>query len=196
MREQVCIYMCPWPRIQAALTDEWALNVTYRRDRGEPRMSVKKAEQLRMSRASRQATASTATSASPSVRPASTSATASSSAASSAGCASTPATRSCRRSAGRPDLSPTTPTSISRADAPASRRSTGSIRPRTILYTAVIAVVGVVMLYTPRHPQLDERQRAARTQPALSRSPTAAFGTTTRCASSTRPACPAPSRWR
>jgi cytochrome c oxidase accessory protein FixG len=43
-REQVCIYMCPWPRIQAALTDEWALNVTYRRDRGEPRMSVKKAE--------------------------------------------------------------------------------------------------------------------------------------------------------
>jgi cytochrome c oxidase accessory protein FixG len=46
-REQVCIYMCPWPRIQAALTDEWALNVTYRRDRGEPRMSVKKAEQVR-----------------------------------------------------------------------------------------------------------------------------------------------------
>ena len=35
MREQVCIYMCPWPRIQAALTDEWALNVTYRYDRGE-----------------------------------------------------------------------------------------------------------------------------------------------------------------
>jgi cytochrome c oxidase accessory protein FixG len=47
MREQVCIYMCPWPRIQAALTDEWALNVTYRHDRGEPRMSVKKAELVR-----------------------------------------------------------------------------------------------------------------------------------------------------
>ena len=46
-REQMCIFMCPWPRIQAALTDEWALNVTYRRDRGEPRMSVKKAMQLR-----------------------------------------------------------------------------------------------------------------------------------------------------
>jgi len=44
MREQVCLYMCPWPRIQAALTDEWALNVTYKLDRGEPRMSVKKAE--------------------------------------------------------------------------------------------------------------------------------------------------------
>jgi cytochrome c oxidase accessory protein FixG len=47
-REQVCIYMCPWPRIQAALTDEWALNVTYRSDRGEPRMSVKKAEAARI----------------------------------------------------------------------------------------------------------------------------------------------------
>ncbi len=47
MREQVCVYMCPWPRIQAALTDEWALNVTYRRDRGEPRMSVKKADAAR-----------------------------------------------------------------------------------------------------------------------------------------------------
>jgi cytochrome c oxidase accessory protein FixG len=47
MREQVCVYMCPWPRIQAALTDEWALNVTYRSDRGEPRSSVKKANDLR-----------------------------------------------------------------------------------------------------------------------------------------------------
>jgi cytochrome c oxidase accessory protein FixG len=43
MREQVCLYMCPWPRIQAALTDEHALNVSYRYDRGEPRMSVKQA---------------------------------------------------------------------------------------------------------------------------------------------------------
>lgn len=47
MREQVCIYMCPWPRIQAALTDEWALNVAYRFDRGEPRTSAKKATALR-----------------------------------------------------------------------------------------------------------------------------------------------------
>jgi cytochrome c oxidase accessory protein FixG len=47
MREQVCLYMCPWPRIQAALTDEYALNVTYRYDRGEPRCSAKKADQLR-----------------------------------------------------------------------------------------------------------------------------------------------------
>jgi cytochrome c oxidase accessory protein FixG len=46
-REQVCIYMCPWPRIQAALTDEWALNVTYRVDRGEPRGSMKKNKALR-----------------------------------------------------------------------------------------------------------------------------------------------------
>jgi len=47
MREQVCVYMCPWPRIQAALTDEWALNVTYKYDRGEPRCSAKKAIDLR-----------------------------------------------------------------------------------------------------------------------------------------------------
>lgn len=48
MREQVCLYMCPWPRIQAAMTDEYALNVTYRVDRGEPRMSFKKATQARL----------------------------------------------------------------------------------------------------------------------------------------------------
>jgi cytochrome c oxidase accessory protein FixG len=47
MREQVCLYMCPWPRIQAALTDVDALNVTYRRDRGEPHMSVKQASKAR-----------------------------------------------------------------------------------------------------------------------------------------------------
>ncbi|MFD1695085.1 cytochrome c oxidase accessory protein CcoG [Roseibium aestuarii] len=46
MREQVCIYMCPWPRIQAALTDENALNVTYRWDRGEPRGSLKQNKAL------------------------------------------------------------------------------------------------------------------------------------------------------
>jgi cytochrome c oxidase accessory protein FixG len=43
MREQTCLYVCPWPRIQAALTDEDALNVTYKYDRGEPRMSLKDA---------------------------------------------------------------------------------------------------------------------------------------------------------
>ena len=47
MREQVCVYMCPWPRIQAALTDEWALNVTYKYDRGEQRTSLKKANELK-----------------------------------------------------------------------------------------------------------------------------------------------------
>jgi cytochrome c oxidase accessory protein FixG len=47
MREQVCIYACPWPRIQAAMTDEYALNVTYRNDRGEPRASVKEGKKLK-----------------------------------------------------------------------------------------------------------------------------------------------------
>jgi cytochrome c oxidase accessory protein FixG len=44
MREQVCTYMCPWPRIQAAMTDQHALSVTYRADRGEPRGAHKKTE--------------------------------------------------------------------------------------------------------------------------------------------------------
>lgn len=43
MREQVCIYMCPWPRIQTAMLDEKSLIVTYKDWRGEPRGSVKKA---------------------------------------------------------------------------------------------------------------------------------------------------------
>jgi len=37
MREQVCTYMCPWPRIQAAMLDEESLTVTYNDWRGEPR---------------------------------------------------------------------------------------------------------------------------------------------------------------
>jgi cytochrome c oxidase accessory protein FixG len=37
MREQVCTYMCPWPRIQASMLDENSLTVTYNDWRGEPR---------------------------------------------------------------------------------------------------------------------------------------------------------------
>jgi cytochrome c oxidase accessory protein FixG len=44
MREQVCTYMCPWPRIQAALIDEQTLSVAYRTDRGEPRGAHKKGQ--------------------------------------------------------------------------------------------------------------------------------------------------------
>lgn len=41
LREQVCVYMCPWPRIQTAMLDEKSLTVTYKNWRGEPRGSVK-----------------------------------------------------------------------------------------------------------------------------------------------------------
>ncbi|QPI84400.1 cytochrome c oxidase accessory protein CcoG [Rhodobacterales bacterium HKCCA1288] len=44
MREQVCIYMCPWPRIQAAMMDEHTITVAYRDWRGEPRGKHRKAE--------------------------------------------------------------------------------------------------------------------------------------------------------
>jgi cytochrome c oxidase accessory protein FixG len=36
-REQVCTYMCPWPRFQAAMLDEQTFTVTYQTWRGEPR---------------------------------------------------------------------------------------------------------------------------------------------------------------
>ena len=44
MREQVCTYMCPWPRIQGAMMDEDSLVVTYRQDRSEKRGPYKKGE--------------------------------------------------------------------------------------------------------------------------------------------------------
>jgi cytochrome c oxidase accessory protein FixG len=39
-REQFCIYMCPWPRIQSAMVDKYAKIVTYEAWRGEPRGKV------------------------------------------------------------------------------------------------------------------------------------------------------------
>lgn len=41
-REQVCTYMCPWPRIQGAMFDDESLLVTYKHDRGESRGPHKK----------------------------------------------------------------------------------------------------------------------------------------------------------
>ncbi|WP_370736530.1 cytochrome c oxidase accessory protein CcoG [Tropicibacter naphthalenivorans] len=45
-REQICIYACPWPRIQAAMMDEDTLTVGYREWRGEPRGKGKSREGL------------------------------------------------------------------------------------------------------------------------------------------------------
>jgi len=44
MREQVCTYMCPWPRIQGAMMDESSLTVTYKEPRGEPRGPIHKGQ--------------------------------------------------------------------------------------------------------------------------------------------------------
>ncbi|WP_134680720.1 cytochrome c oxidase accessory protein CcoG [Paracoccus ravus] len=46
-REQICIYACPWPRIQAAMMDEDTLTVAYRDWRGEPRGKIRKDEPTR-----------------------------------------------------------------------------------------------------------------------------------------------------
>jgi len=43
-REQVCIYMCPWPRIQSAMYDRDSLLISYRDWRGEPRGPHKKGQ--------------------------------------------------------------------------------------------------------------------------------------------------------
>ena len=43
-REQVCTYMCPWPRIQGAMLDRDSMVVTYRDFRGEPRGNYRKGE--------------------------------------------------------------------------------------------------------------------------------------------------------
>jgi cytochrome c oxidase accessory protein FixG len=46
-REQVCTFMCPWPRLQGAIWDPEAYTVNYRDYRGEQRTSAKKAAELR-----------------------------------------------------------------------------------------------------------------------------------------------------
>ena len=43
-REQVCTYMCPWPRIQGAMFDGDSLLITYRGFRGEPRGPIRKGQ--------------------------------------------------------------------------------------------------------------------------------------------------------
>ena len=43
-REQICIYACPWPRIQAAMMDEDTITIGYRSWRGEPRGKHRKVE--------------------------------------------------------------------------------------------------------------------------------------------------------
>jgi len=47
-REQVCTFMCPWPRLQGAIWDPEAYTVNYRDYRGERRTSAKKAAELRL----------------------------------------------------------------------------------------------------------------------------------------------------
>jgi cytochrome c oxidase accessory protein FixG len=46
-RDQVCTFMCPWPRLQGAIWDPEAYTVNYRDYRSEQRTSAKKAIELR-----------------------------------------------------------------------------------------------------------------------------------------------------
>jgi polyferredoxin len=58
-REQICIYACPWPRIQAAMMDPDTITVAYREWRGEPRGkgNVRKRDQVAIEKAEREAQA-------------------------------------------------------------------------------------------------------------------------------------------
>jgi cytochrome c oxidase accessory protein FixG len=47
LREQVCIYMCPYARFQSAMFDRNTLIISYDQERGEPRGSRKKGEDPR-----------------------------------------------------------------------------------------------------------------------------------------------------
>jgi cytochrome c oxidase accessory protein FixG len=87
-RDQVCTFMCPWPRLQGAIWDPEALTVNYRDYRGDP----PKRPSNYAAAANRPATASPAICASTSARSASTSARVRTSLASTAVSASMPAT--------------------------------------------------------------------------------------------------------
>ena len=47
MREQVCIYMCPYARFQSAMFDKDTLTISYDRKRGEPRGARRRSENHR-----------------------------------------------------------------------------------------------------------------------------------------------------
>ena len=48
MREQVCIYMCPYARFQSAMFDNNTLVISYDQMRGEPRGSRKKSDDIKV----------------------------------------------------------------------------------------------------------------------------------------------------
>lgn len=45
-REQFCNYMCPWPRIQSSMLDDHSLIVTYQKPRGDAKAPLRKSQSL------------------------------------------------------------------------------------------------------------------------------------------------------
>ena len=157
--------MCPWPRIQAALTDEYALNVTYRYDRGEPRCSVKKAEQLR----AHGEPAGDCVDCLQCVHVCPTGVDIRDGA--NLGCiqcglcidACDDVMAKLGRATGL--IAYDTDLNIKRRDRGQARRSSRSCACARSLYAAVIAVVGGIMIYHARHPRQRRHQRHPRPQP-------------------------------
>ena len=157
--------MCPWPRIQAALTDEYALNVTYRCDRGEPRGSLKKSAALRERAPAgdcidcRQCVARLPDRRRHPRRR-------------QARLHPLRAVHRClRRGHGQDRPAGAADRLRHRRQHPAPRGRQAAVfklvRARTVLYAAIIAVVGGVMLYTLATRQTERRQRHPRPQPDL-----------------------------
>jgi cytochrome c oxidase accessory protein FixG len=188
--------MCPWPRIQAALTDEWALNVTYRRDRGEPRMSVKKAELARAHGNS----AGDCVDCHQCINVCPTGVDIRNGI--QLGCVQCglciDACDNIMREIGRPTglIGYDTDINIQRrreGKAPIYR----PIRARTIIYAGAIAIAGSIMLYSLATRSTMGINVLHERNPVFVRLSDAAFGTTIRCASSTRaPRGALPSPWR
>ena len=162
-REQVCTYMCPWPRIQGGVLDEDTSSSPTSAGAASRAASTRRARAARAA-----ATASTATTASRSARPASTSATASSSNASAAACASMPATTSWTR-IGRPRELITYDSE--RNQAAARRRPAAGHPDRPAAHPDLCRVLArwsaSVMLIGLSAALERRRQRPARPQPAV-----------------------------
>ena len=141
-REQVCTYMCPWPRFQGALLDQDSYVVTYERWRGEPRAPAQgghrlerarrlhRLQQLRRRLPDRDRHPRRAAARVHRLRP----------------------VRRClqrRHGTGRPAArtdyasTPSATSSAARPGAPPERRL---VRPRTVIYAGVLLVIGGGML--------------------------------------------------
>ena len=189
-REQVCTYMCPWPRFQAGD----ARRAEPDRHLSEMARRAARQAQGRPELGHHAAIVSIATCASRSARPASTSATASRSNASAAA-----SVDACNQTMARVDR----PAGLIRWDTLANQQAKekglrareGRCAPCTLLYTLLLVVSGHAGAFPRTDTELTvQRDRRAPISCALNRTATSATPTPSRSRTSGRPS--SVSRWR